>query len=34
MVSRVLREIEHQVTLSDKYFTKKSNLQVFKLAIA
>ena len=25
MVSRVLGEVEHQVTLFDKYFTKKSN---------
>ena len=30
MVSRVLGEVEHQVTLFDKYFTKKSILQVFQ----
>ena len=31
VVSRVLVEIEHKVTLFDKYFTKKSNLSVSSL---
>ena len=30
VVSRVLGEVEHQVNLFDKYFTKKSILQVFQ----
>ena len=34
MASRVLGEVEHQVTLFDNYFTKKSNLKCFKLAIS
>ena len=34
MVSRVPREVEHQGTLFDKYFTKRAFYQCFKLALA
>ena len=30
VVSRVLEEVEHQVIMFDKYFTKKVNLKAFQ----